>query len=106
MASMVHTEDAIHVQDLEELRRYVAETLGSFEMLDVDQCRFSEQLLYRGETPCGIHFRLYGPRAVCLSAIWETDRNSILFYGSCGRRVHRTVLASAPAITADRSHTV
>ena len=98
---MVNAEGAKHVQDIEELRRYVADTLGSFEMLDVDQCQFSEQLLYRGETPCGVHFRLYGPRAVCLSAIWETDRNSILFYGSCGRRVHRTLLASAPAITAD-----
>jgi hypothetical protein len=104
MATMVHEEDAIQVQNIEELRRYVAETLGSFEMLEVNQCHFTEQLLYRGDTPCGVHFRLFGPRAVCLSAIWETDRNSIHFYGSCGRRVHRTVLASAAAIKIWRSH--
>ncbi len=80
------------LQEIEELRRYVANTVGRFESLDVDQCEFTEQVLYRGATPCGVHFRLYGPRAVCLSAIWETDQNSILFYGSCGQRIHRTML--------------
>jgi hypothetical protein len=91
------------IQEMEGLRRYVADTLGRFELLDVDQCKLSEQVLYRGKAPCGVHFWLHGPRAVCLSAIWETERNSILFYGSCGRRVHRTKLLQAPSIDALRS---
>ena len=35
-----------------------------------------------------------------LTAIWETDRNTILFYGSCGRRVQRTRLVEAPKFAA------
>jgi hypothetical protein len=95
-ATTIHASKPI--QEMAELRRYVADTLGRFESLDVDQCQFSEQVLYRGQKPCGVHFRLHGPRAVCLSAIWETDQNNILFYGSCGRRVHRTKLLRAPLI--------
>ena len=34
--------------------------------------------------PAEYHFCLHGPRAVKLSAIWETDANTILFYGSRG----------------------
>ncbi len=93
-------EASKQIQEMDELRRYVADTLGRFESLDVDQYQFSEQVLYRGTTPCGIHFRLHGPRAVCLSAIWETDQSSILFYGSCGRRLHRIKLLRAPSIDA------
>ncbi|MEM9656755.1 MAG: hypothetical protein AAF961_00205, partial [Planctomycetota bacterium] len=48
--------------------------------------------------PCGIHFCLHGPRALKLTAIWETDRNTILFYGSRGERVRRTILDVALAI--------
>jgi hypothetical protein len=47
-----------------------------------------------------MYFCLHGPRAVHLTAIWETDRNTILFYGSRGERAHRTRLIEAPAIEA------
>ena len=41
----------------------------------------------------GIYFCLHGPRATKFSAIWETDRNQILFYGSGGERFQKTQLA-------------
>ena len=88
------------IPSLEELCRYVADTLGSLESLKADQFQLSQQMLHRGGKPCGMHFCLQGPRALRLSAIWETDQNSILFYGSCGRRLHRTKLVQSPRIEA------
>jgi hypothetical protein len=55
-------------------------------------------MLLRGGKPCGIYFCLNGPRAVRFSAIWETDRNQILFYGPRGERFLKTQLSEAPAM--------
>lgn len=84
----------------EELRRYVAETLGKLESLRHDQFPLTENLLFRSGQPCAVYFCLHGPRQVCLSAVWETDENRILFYGSCGRRVQRTQLLESPRLVA------
>lgn len=89
-------EAAKSVQSMEELRQFVAATLSSIENLRADQFQLSQNTLYRAGKPCGVHFCLQGPRALSLSAIWETDGNSILFYGSCGRRMHRTKLVQWP----------
>lgn len=85
-------------QSLEEVRHFVADTLCGLEMLMADQFHLTQHVLLRSGRPCGIHFCLHGPRSLSLSAIWETDQNSILFYGSCGQRVHRTKLAQSPSI--------
>jgi hypothetical protein len=91
-------ESSINVQSIEELRHYVADTLSNLELLKSDQFQLSQRILHRDGKPCGIYFCLHGPRALRLSAIWETDQNSILFYGSCGRRMHRTKLMHSPSI--------
>ena len=52
----------------------------------------SERPLFRSGSPCGIFFCLHGPRNVQLNAIWETDSNTILFYGSSGEKVEKVVL--------------
>jgi len=91
-------DNAIRLETVEELRRYVAETLGRLETLKSDQFQLSQHLLFRNGRVCGVYFRLQGPRSLCLSAIWESDGNSILFYGSCGRRMQRTKLLKAPPI--------
>jgi hypothetical protein len=80
------------VQNIDELRRFVAATLAGLENLRAEQFELSQQTLYRFGEPCGVYFRLQGPRALSLSAIWETDQNTVLFYGSCGRRMHRAKL--------------
>lgn len=85
---------------LEELRQYVLETLSQLESLQSDRFELSQQILNRSGAPCGIQFCLHGPRELRLTAIWETDRNTILFYGSGGRRVQRTQLIDAPTIGA------
>jgi hypothetical protein len=88
------------IATVEELRSYLTQTLGKLESLRSDQFQLTQQLLCRGGKPCGVYFQLHDPRALLLSAICETEQNSILFYGSCGRRVHRTTLFEAPRLTA------
>ncbi|MHA1564418.1 MAG: hypothetical protein ACTSX7_03805 [Alphaproteobacteria bacterium] len=56
----------------------------------------TERILVRGGKPCGIYFCLHGPRSTKFSAIWETDRNRILFYGSSGERFLKTQLNDFP----------
>jgi hypothetical protein len=93
-------ENSKSFHTLEDVRQYVADSLCGLEMLKADQFHLSQQLLYRSGRPCGMHFCLQGPRELRLYAIWETDQNSILFYGSCGRRLHRTRLVQGPPLDA------
>jgi hypothetical protein len=91
-------ESSKKIQSLEELRRYVAETLSRLETLKSDRLELTQQTLFRAGRPCGVYFCLHGPRALRLTAIWETDQNRILFYGSCGRRMHSTTLSRSPGL--------
>lgn len=86
------------LQNLQEIRQYVSQTLSQIDLLQPDSYQLSERLLVRSGRPCGLYFCLHGPRAVMLTAIWETDRNTILFYGSCGERVQRTQLLGGPSL--------
>jgi len=86
------------IQDFEELQSYVTKTLSELEFLKTDCCQLTVRRLVRGGVPCGIYFCLHGPRDLRLSAIWETDSNSILFYGSQGERVQKTKLLRAPTL--------
>jgi hypothetical protein len=67
------------LQTLEETRQYVAQTLSNLETLEADRFQLSQQVLSRAGKPCGMYFCLQGPRALRLTAIWETDGNTILF---------------------------
>ena len=82
------------VQNLDDLREYVNDTLCDHYQLQNDAFRMTERVLRRGNRPCGIFFRLDGPRAVQFTAIWEADRNQVLFYGSTGERFLKTQLLS------------
>ena len=88
------------LQTLEEIRQYVAQTLSKLETLEADRFQLSQQVLSRAGKACGMYFCLQGPRALRLTAIWETDCNTILFYGSCGRRMQRTRLIESPTLEA------
>lgn len=88
----------VQVQSLEELCQFVAKTLSEFESLEPDCFQLSRRILTRADRPCGVLFCLHGPRQLRLTAIWETDRHTVLFYGSTGRRLGRTCLHGAPQI--------
>jgi len=84
------------LSNLIDLRNYVNETLCDHYELQLDAFEMTERVLRRGGRPCGMYFCLHGPRAVKFTAIWETDRNRILFYGSTGERFLKTQLLDAP----------
>jgi len=82
------------------VRQYVSETLCSRDNLEIGSYEISELPLRRGATICGVYFCLHGPRLLRLTAIWETETNTILFYGSQGERFHTTRLANSPVCAA------
>jgi hypothetical protein len=86
------------LDDLHAIRHYVNQTLCEKDQLEANSFPLKERILVRGGAPCGLYFCLYGPRSLCLTAIWETDGNTILFYGSRGERFQTTQLIAPPRI--------
>ena len=90
--------DSLQIQNLNDLRNYVLYTLCEQNELERGAFDITERILVRGNKACGIYFCLHGPRSVKLTAIWETERNTILFYGSSGERTAKTQLEAAPSL--------
>ncbi|MGD0654746.1 MAG: hypothetical protein ABSA16_10410 [Thermoguttaceae bacterium] len=86
------------IDNVNDLRQYINITLCEYYQLQNGAFQMTEQVLIRSGKPCGIYFCLQGPRAVRFSAIWETDRNQILFYGPQGERFLKTQLLEAPVL--------
>lgn len=95
---MLAQTDSLQIRDLNDLRQFVHHTLCEQNQLEPHAFDVTERILVRGQRPCGIFFCLYGPRSVKLTAIWETDRNTILFYSSSGQRTLKTQLVQAPSL--------
>ncbi len=81
-----------------QIRQFVSCTLCQQNDIEIGVFQITERLLTRRGRPCGIYFCLHGPRSVKLTAIWETERNTILFYGSSGERFQTTKLEYSPTI--------
>ena len=86
------------IHSLSDLREYVNQTLCNEYQLRVDAFQLTERVLRRQKKPCGLMFCLHGPRAVKFTAIWETEHNRVLFYGSTGERFQKTHLVQAPRL--------
>ena len=86
------------IDNVNDLREYISITLCEYYELQNGAFQMTEQVLVRAGKPCGMYFCLHGPRAVRFSAIWETDRNQILFYGPQGERFLKTQLLEAPPL--------
>jgi hypothetical protein len=86
------------LDNLYAIRRFVNETLCEKDQLEANLFPLSERVLRRSGAPCGVLFCLHGPRSLCLTAVWETDGNTILFYGSRGERFRKTQLIAPPQI--------
>jgi hypothetical protein len=80
------------LENLNELRQYVNTTICGHYQLKAGAFQMTERVLVRSGKPCGMYFCLHGPRATKFIAIWETDRNQVLFYGSRGERFLKTQL--------------
>ena len=89
---------AMAIQNLDELRELVNEILCEHDQLETDAFEMTEQILVRAGKPCGVYFCLHGPRALVVSAIWETDGNMILFYDSSGERFGKIQLIESHSL--------
>lgn len=92
--------ERLKLEDLKNLREFVAQTLCQQNDFEVGVFQVTEKVLKKSGRFCGIFFCLHGPRSVKLTAVWETESNSILFYGSTGERFQKTVLVQAPRLAA------
>jgi hypothetical protein len=93
---MLTSTEQLH--NLDSLREYVNKVLCEFDQFEIGAFRMTERILVRGDRPCGIFFCLHGPRSVKITAVWETESNTILFYSSTGERFQRTRLMNAPRL--------
>ncbi len=80
------------INSTDDLRDYINLTLCEHNQLQIDAFPITERVLQRAGRQCGIYFCLYGPRAARFTAIWDMDRNQVLFYGSHGERFLKTQL--------------
>lgn len=83
------------IKDLSDLRNFVHHKLCEHERLEPGVFPMTERILTRSGNPCGIYFSLSGPRSVRLTAIWESEKNTVLFYGSTGERFYKAQLVPA-----------
>jgi len=86
---------AQRIDTLDDLRRYVSQTICDHEQLEPDAYVMTELVLTRSGSPCGRYFCLHGPRATKYSAIWVSDRHTVLFYDSTGERFLKAELEEA-----------
>jgi hypothetical protein len=86
------------IDSMDDLREFVSTTICNHYQLQCEAFPMTERVLLRGGKPCGMYFCLSGPRATKFSAIWETERNQVLFYGCGGERFLKTQLVEAPAL--------
>ena len=89
---------SLRIESLDTLRSYVHDTLSRCEQLEPGAFPMSERILVRSGKPCGIYFCIHGPRSLKITAIWETDRNTLLFYNCSGERFHKTLLVQSPCL--------
>ncbi len=87
------------IQDLNDLRDYVYRTLCHQNDFEVGAFDLTERYLVRSGDPCGIYFCLHGPRSVRLTAIWETEGNTIRFYSATGERLLKTKLTQTVGVS-------
>lgn len=80
------------IESVDDLRALVTKTLCDHEHLEPGAFRLFERTLHRRGRPCGIQFCLAGPRAVRLTAFWEAEEQTVLFYDSTGERFRRVEL--------------
>ncbi|HVU89349.1 MAG TPA: hypothetical protein VHD36_18625 [Pirellulales bacterium] len=77
---------AQRIDTLDNLRKFVSQTICDHEQLEADAYVMTEMVLTRSGMPCGRYYCLHGPRATKYSAIWVSERNTVLFYDSTGER--------------------
>ena len=84
------------IESVHDLREYVNTTICTLYQLQEGVFSLTERVLLRSGRRCGVYFCLHGPRATKFTAIWDIDRNQVLFYGCSGERFLKTQLLESP----------
>ena len=87
--------DCIEIENLKQLRKLVSYTLCQKNDFEEGVFQITEKLLTKCGKMCGVLFCLHGPRSVKLTAVWESEKNKIFFYGSTGERFQTTAVANS-----------
>jgi hypothetical protein len=81
---------------IEDLSRFVLETLCAHDHLDPGQTPLTQSVIKRSGRPCGLFFQVQGPRLLKTYAVWAGEEDRILFYDASGVRFGETKLSDAP----------
>jgi hypothetical protein len=85
------------VWTVDELSRYVQDTLCRHENLVAGQFALQSIPLIRLGSRCGLQFLLRGPRSVRLGAVWTAEHNEVYFYNARGERFSKHRLGQSVA---------
>jgi len=88
-------QDCVEIKNLRQLKDLVSHTLCQKNDFEDGVYQITEEILTKYGRLCGVFYCLHGPRSVKLTAVWDSEHNSILFYGSTGERFHKMQLASS-----------
>ena len=89
----------IDIKNISQLRQFVSRTLCQKNDFEEGVFQVTEKILTKCGKLCGVLFCLHGPRSIKLTAVWDTDTNSILFYGSTGERFKKILIPSGLNLT-------
>jgi hypothetical protein len=84
------------IQNIEQLREYVQQTLCERHALEPTQFPMVESILTRAGQPCGLYFCQHGPRLTKAHAVWAGERSVVAFYDDSGNRFHKVQLRHGP----------
>ena len=88
-------QDCVEIENLQQLKDFISHTLCQRNDFEDGVYQITEEFLTKCGKLCGVFYCLHGPRSVKLTAVWESEKNSILFYGSTGERFHKMHLQNS-----------
>jgi hypothetical protein len=86
----------VSLPSLDELKSFVLKVLCAQDRLDPEQTELRQSLIRQAGKPCGLFFRIQGPRRLAAYAVWPSNESRILFYDSAGARFAETRLCDSP----------
>ncbi|MBC7352519.1 MAG: hypothetical protein H5U08_09190 [Thermogutta sp.] len=92
----------------EQVRQFVYQTLCETNQLEPGVFPMQESYFFRKGAPCATLFCVYGPRLMKVMAIWDLEKQDVLFYNAAGQRylVARapTASQSSPELSENTTH--
>lgn len=90
--------EPLSLPTLEKLREHVLLALCAHDRLDPQQTPLHEAVITRSGKPCGLFFKVEGPRQLKIHAVWTSAEKRILFYDASGVRFAENRLRRSPTL--------